>query len=154
MIYYVIILLVIGLDQLTKLLIRQNFEPGQSLPLIEDVLHLTYVQNQGAAFSILEGKPLFFIVINVIVVAVILVYIALRRRTLHPLALTALALVAGGGAGNNLIDRVRFGYVVDFIDFQIWPVFNVADIGVVVGVGLLFIYVIIIESRRAKKIDK
>ncbi|HHX13707.1 MAG TPA: signal peptidase II [Clostridiales bacterium] len=154
MIYYVIILLVIGLDQLTKLLIRQNFEPGQSLPLIEDVLHLTYVQNQGAAFSILEGKPLFFIVINAIVVAVILVYIALRRRTLHPLALTALALVAGGGAGNNLIDRVRFGYVVDFIDFQIWPVFNVADIGVVVGVGLLFIYVIIIESRRAKKIDK
>ncbi|WP_062282705.1 signal peptidase II [Neomoorella mulderi] len=127
--------LVLGIDQLSKYIIRANFQPNESLPVINSVFHLTYVNNPGAAFGLLAYKTPVFVSVTLLVAVIILV----AYRFLPPgriLLRLALALMLGGALG-NLIDRLRFGYVVDFLDFRIWPVFNLADIAIVSGVILL-----------------
>lgn len=133
--FLLLVALVLGLDQLTKYIVRVNFQPNESLPVINSVFHLTYVNNPGAAFGLFAYKTPVFVAITVLVVAVILI----AYRTLppgSPVMRLALALITGGALG-NLIDRLRFGYVVDFLDFRIWPVFNLADVAIVSGVILL-----------------
>ena len=120
-------------DQATKALLAVSMTPGQSLPLIPQVLHLTYVQNTGAAFGLLKGYQALFIVFSILVIAWL---IRELRGTPAPRLLWGGALVWGGAAG-NLIDRMRLGYVVDFIDCRVWPVFNVGDSAITVGVILL-----------------
>ena len=131
---------------MTKLLVDRRFAPGESLPLIPSVLHLTYVQNHGGAFGIFQGQQLLFIGLAIAVV----VWLA-RELTAKPstsrLIQWGCALVLGGAVG-NLLDRLRFGYVVDFIDFRIWPVFNVADTAIDVGVGLLLLHSFWTSKRR------
>ncbi|WXJ94441.1 Lipoprotein signal peptidase [Neomoorella carbonis] len=133
--FLLLVALVLGLDQLSKYIIRVNFQPNESLPVINSVFHLTYINNPGAAFGLLANKTPVFVTVTVMVVVVILA----AYRFLPPGRFTlrlALAMIAGGALG-NLIDRLRFGYVVDFLDFRIWPVFNLADIAIVGGVVLL-----------------
>ncbi|MBI2104499.1 MAG: signal peptidase II [Candidatus Omnitrophica bacterium] len=127
--------LILAVDQLTKFVVAAAFHPGESLPLVPGALHLTYVQNTGAAFGLLKGAQVLFIVLSLAVIA----WIArqfLAERPLTATALWAYALVLGGAAG-NLIDRLRFGYVVDFIDVRVWPVFNLGDSAITIGVALL-----------------
>ena len=125
------------IDQLTKSAVSTLLAPGQSVPLIPSVLHLTYVQNTGAAFGLLKGMTALFILLSLVVAVWIIVEV--RSKPALPLSrLWALALVLGGAVG-NLMDRVRHGYVVDFLDVRIWPVFNVADSAVTIGVGLLLL---------------
>ncbi|MBC7325302.1 MAG: signal peptidase II [Moorella sp. (in: Bacteria)] len=133
--FLLLVLLVLGLDQLTKYIIRTNFQPNESLPVIKSIFHLTYVNNPGAAFGLLAYKTPVFIGVTLLVAAIILV----AYRFLPPdraLLRLSLAMMLGGALG-NLIDRLRFGYVVDFLDFRIWPVFNLADMAIVGGVILL-----------------
>ncbi|WP_342774531.1 signal peptidase II [Biomaibacter acetigenes] len=128
-------LLVLAADQLSKYIIRANMEPHESLPIIKGIFHITYVQNTGAAFSILQGKTYFFTIVSLAIILAIIFFL----RKVPPekrLLRFVMALVLGGAAG-NLIDRFRFGYVVDFFDFRIWPVFNIADSAIVVGVIIL-----------------
>lgn len=130
-------LAVFVLDQGIKWLVIRYMELGQSIPLIENVFHLTYVQNPGAAFGMLPYRTAFFIVVTVLVVGGIALYyrkIPPGRRWLK----AGLTLQVGGALG-NLADRVRFGRVVDYLDFRVWPVFNLADIAIVTGVGLLIL---------------
>ena len=130
-------LLVMLLDQASKLYIIWNLNPGDSLELIPGVFHLTYVRNPGAAFGILANKTTFFIVVSAIMIVLILFgrrFFSTRRIAIH----LAFALQMGGALG-NLIDRVRFGYVIDFFDLRVWPVFNVADMAIVAGMILLLI---------------
>ena len=127
--------LTLGADQLTKHLIATAFAPAQTLPLLPPILHLTYVQNTGAAFGLFKGQQLLFVLLSVGVI------IWMARRLLRPssdgsLALASCGLILGGAAG-NLIDRVWLGYVVDFIDLRVWPVFNIADSAITIGNGLL-----------------
>lgn len=128
---------VLVLDQLTKLLIVGSFAPAQSLPLLPPVLQFTYVQNTGAAFGMFQGRPWVF----AIIAAGIIIWIAreLRHGGLTPPLAAAYGLVLGGAAG-NLIDRLRLGYVIDFIDLRVWPVFNVADSAITIGVTLLIVH--------------
>lgn len=123
-----------GADQLTKLLVVERFVPGESLPIIPSLLHLTYVQNRGAAFGLLQGQQLLFVGLAILVIG------WLGRELMKPatarLVAWAAALVLGGAAG-NLLDRIRLGYVVDFIDVRVWPVFNVGDSAITIGVCLL-----------------
>ena len=104
------------------------------MPLIPSILHLTYIQNRGAAFGLLQGHQPLFIGLAVLVIA------WLGREMVKPSTSTPVAwgaaLVLGGAAG-NLLDRVRLGYVVDFIDVRVWPVFNVGDSAITVGVAVL-----------------
>lgn len=142
--------LIFAVDQLTKALVKMHMAPNQSIPVIDNILHLTYVQNTGAAFSLLKGRVFFFVVVSFAVIAVI-VYYLIRLPKEKKLFKFTLALVLGGAFG-NLVDRLRFGYVVDFIDFRIWPVFNVADSSVVIGV-LLLLYLVMYDSEILKSLD-
>ncbi|BEU87344.1 signal peptidase II [Selenomonas sp. TAMA-11512] len=134
-------------DQLTKWLVQELFQPGMSLPLWQDIFHLTYVQNPGAAFGIFAHQQLFFILTTVVLFAVFLRFLSYIRRQGRCMIL-GVALLLGGAVG-NLVDRARYGYVVDFFDFRIWPVFNVADIAICVGVGLM-VYAILFHMKEAE----
>ncbi len=147
--YFIIIALIVFIDQLTKYQIRENLELNASIPVINDIFHITYIQNRGAAFSLLMDKTEFLIAIQMLIVTAILVYLLKRRKKDHRLLLLSISLIAAGGIG-NLIDRVINGYVVDFLDFRIWPIFNAADISVCVGCGLLISFVLLIEPKLDK----
>ncbi len=123
--------------------------PGQSLPVIEGFFHFTYVRNTGAAFGLMPGQQTLFIVTTVLVLFAIALY--WWRTRPNSLVLTlALGMVVGGAIG-NLIDRTVFGRVTDFFDFLVFPVFNIADIGIVVGAGGLFIWALFapLDERRS-----
>jgi signal peptidase II len=124
-------------DQITKRFMEHYLllQPDGSVSIIGELLRLTYVQNRGAAFGILQNQSFLFLVVGVGVIAAILVsYRYFPKMSL--LLNLALGLQLGGAVG-NLFDRVRLGYVVDFVDVAIWPVFNVADSAIVIGVAIL-----------------
>ncbi len=152
LIYYVIALVVILFDQLTKWLVVQHMEIRESIPLIENVLYLTSHRNSGAAFGILQGQMWLFFLATLIVIGVVIYYIRLYGKD-QPWFGLSLGLVLGGAIG-NFIDRVLFGAVVDFIDTYIFsynfPIFNVADSALVVGVIMLMIHVIREEKTQGK----
>ena len=126
-------------DQLTKLLITNTLGPGEGWPLLAPLLSFTYVQNTGAAFGLFKGQQFTFIFVSIGVISWILGIVCTMAGAL-PLPVTwGLGLVFGGAVG-NLIDRLRVGYVIDFIDLHVWPVFNIADAAITVGVALLILY--------------
>ena len=130
-------LAVIALDRWTKQLAVEHLLEGglRSVPVAGEYIRLTYVENRGAAFGMLQDQTTFFVLVGVVVIVVI---IASYRQIREPSWTLDLALgLQMGGAIGNLIDRVRYGYVVDFFDLTVWPVFNVADSAICVGVGLL-----------------
>jgi signal peptidase II len=135
---FVIAASVIVIDQFSKHLVVSMMQAGQSIPLINNFLHITYVRNPGAAFGMLPYQTLFFVLVTLVVAVLILYY----YRTLsddHKWLRFGLALQLGGAIG-NLIDRIMEGYVVDFIDFKIWPpVFNIADSAIVIGIAIFII---------------
>ncbi|QSQ09803.1 Lipoprotein signal peptidase [Koleobacter methoxysyntrophicus] len=145
MIVYFLIAGIIVLDQLTKILIQRNFALHESLGVIENVFHITFVPNYGAAFGILKDKTFFFILTSLIVIISFLFYLKYVPKEKKILRY-ALVLQIGGAVG-NLIDRIRLGYVIDFLDFRVWPVFNVADMAIVFGVGLLIYQILLIPER-------
>jgi signal peptidase II len=140
--------LVAAVDQLSKWAIQSNFYPGQSMPET-GFFRLTYAQNTGAAFSIFYDQVGMLTVISTLGVILLLVYnfaISHRFSFLNtPLNKIVLGLILGGTSG-NLIDRIWLGYVRDFLDFGLWPIFNVADSCVVIGV-IIFAVSILFFSR-------
>lgn len=131
--------LVVALDQLTKDLASARLLLGEPYPLLGDVVRLTLVHNTGAAFGLFPGSRVPFIVISILAVGVVL-YLFLRETYRGALSRALLGCILGGAIG-NLVDRVRLGWVVDFIDVGVgtlrWPVFNVADSAVTMGVIFL-----------------
>jgi signal peptidase II len=128
-------------DQASKILVETTMKLGQSDSVLGDFFRLTYIKNAGGAFGIFLGGGWFYFVASVLAVAMIFFY--LRRLPVDQiLPRLSLALILGGALG-NLIDRVRSGVVTDFLDFGIdrlrWPVFNLADAFITVGVGLFFL---------------
>jgi len=129
----------VAADQLSKLWIRSNLAIGESLFEV-GVFRLTYVRNTGAAFGLFQGQSLPLTIVTLVGVAALLLYVFFFYRKLpflnNRLGKLALGLVLGGTVG-NLIDRIYLGHVTDFIDFSIWPAFNIADSAIVVGVIML-----------------
>ncbi|MEW9667543.1 signal peptidase II [Ammoniphilus sp. 3BR4] len=150
MFYYILALIVFGLDQLTKWIVVKNMELGQSIPLLEGVFHFTSHRNRGAAFGILQDQRWFFIVITLVVMGGIIYYLRMLGKD-KPMVSYALALILGGAVG-NFLDRLLFGEVVDFLDFTLinFPIFNVADSAIVIGVGLM-IWDTILEMKRERR---
>ena len=152
LVFFLITAGVILLDQITKILALQHLAPVGSLPLWKDVLHLTYVENTGAAFGMLKDHRWVFLVISTVALGGMIVYMFLNK-TKHPLETTAVAFIVGGGIG-NMIDRLTRGFVVDFVDVKCIPhwnyIFNVADIFVCVGCGLFILYVLLFEAKSKK----
>jgi signal peptidase II len=141
-------IIVFILDRLTKVWIVNSMELYESIPVFQNIFHITYVRNPGGAFGILASRPGFFILANVLIIA-LLIYIY-RDLSPAPFVVTAASGMMIGGALGNLYDRIAFGTVIDFLDFRIWPVFNVADMGIVIGAGLLVIYLL----RQGWDVDK
>lgn len=143
---FVLPLAVVILDQFSKYIVVENMALGESIPIIEEVFHLTYILNPGAAFGMFAHNRLFFIAITVIVIGII---IWARREILaSPWEVKAGCGLFLGGAIGNLIDRARQGLVIDFFDFRIWPVFNIADIAICIGVGLIIWNLLKTELKR------
>ena len=127
--------LVVVLDQLTKYIVVAMMTEGQSIPVIPNIFHLTYILNPGAAFGMFAHSRTFFIGVALLVLLIVWWF---RKEILaEPLCVRAGTALFIGGAVGNLIDRSVNGMVVDFFDFRIWPIFNVADIAICVGVGLI-----------------
>ncbi|MFW6381646.1 MAG: signal peptidase II [Bacillota bacterium] len=136
---FVIITGIVLLDQIIKYIIYHSFYPGQSQPVMENVFHLTYVKNTGAAFGIMQGYNYIFIIFSLVVLAFFIYHIVTGR--IDSLLFRIASGLLLGGAMGNLLDRIIHGYVIDYLDFRFWPVFNVADVSVVVGVLLMLIFI-------------
>ena len=149
MYFLLVALLVIIFDQLTKYYVVSNFYLGESVPVLENVFHWTYILNPGAAFGMFEGSRWFFVVIAIGV----LVGIWYMKDEINEggWMMQYGAALFGGGAIGNLIDRARSGLVIDFFDFRIWPVFNVADIAICVGVAMILWKVLQMEFLTNEK---
>ena len=147
MYYFLIITAAVALDQLIKYAVVNSMALYQTIPVLEDIFHITYIHNTGAAFSMMEGMRVFLILLPLIMIACAVIYMFIKRKTGHPLMMTSVALIAGGGIG-NLIDRALLGYVVDYLDFRVFPIFNLADICVCTGCGLLILYVLFIDGKQ------
>lgn len=153
--YYFLALVVLFFDQLTKWIIVKSLFVGQSVAIIPHVLYITSMRNTGAAWNILEGQFWFFFIITAVVLVIVIYYMQKVGRK-DPLLGTALALVIGGTLG-NFADRLFRGEVVDFIHVYIvhynYPVFNLADSSLFVGVVLIIIY-LLREGKKEKKNGK
>lgn len=152
MYYFLIIIAAAVIDQIIKKAVVSTMALYETIPVIEDVFHITYIHNTGAAFSMMEGMRSLLVMLPLVMVAGALIYMFIKRKTGHPLMMTSVALIAGGGIG-NIIDRISQGYVVDYLDFRVFPIFNMADICVCVGCGLLILYVLFIDGKKNGKRD-
>lgn len=153
MIYTLIIVLIVALDRYSKLLAVEYLKGIETYPLIKDIFHLTYRENTGAAFSILSEHTKLLAALSVTMAFGLIVYVFwLKKRERFTLAHLGLLFIIGGAIGNG-IDRIVYGYVVDYFDFTLinFAVFNVADSFVNVGVALYAIDLIFFEAKRNKK---
>lgn len=146
------------LDQITKIYVHANFALGETLPVVQDIFHITYVRNIGAAFGIFRDMPetfrdIFFKSMPPIAMAIIL-YMLKGVANSDRWQVFALSMIFGGAVG-NYIDRLRFGYVIDFLDIhykEVWsyPAFNVADSAIVGGVCLLLVMMTVRDLAEKK----
>lgn len=121
-------------DQLLKRLVEEAMVLNESRPVIQDILHLTYIENSGGAFGVLAGNQLLLMAGSVVALGVV-AWMLLVQPPSRTMAAGG-GLVLGGAAG-NLLDRLSSGGVTDYLDFRVWPIFNLADVAIVVGVGFL-----------------
>lgn len=144
--FFAIAVALVAADQFSKHAIAARFYPNESRIVIPHVLYLTYVQNQHGAFGLFGSHPLGLAAFAAAIV--VLFYLWYRQEGAGAGTHIAFALILGGAVG-NIIDRVRFGYVVDFLDLRWWPVFNLADSGITIGVAVLLIRMLLHERRTA-----
>ena len=154
-IYIAVIVLSIVFDQISKYAIVANMAEGQSIPIIEDILHFTYVTNDGAAMGMMDDYRWVFMSVSTVALVGISVWLVWKHKSIPKLTGIAFSMIVGGGIG-NMIDRVALGYVVDFLDFCAFPelwmwVFNVADACVCVGAGIVALYLVLDIIKEAKK---
>ena len=129
-------LLIFLLDQFSKLYISRNLFLGQSVAVVKNILHISLVHNSGVAFGLFKNQKTFFIILSLIIIFYMLRDFVLNERHYTLSKRIGLGLILGG-AGGNLLDRLRLGYIVDFLDLRIWPVFNIADLSICTGAFLV-----------------
>ena len=145
--FYLIAVIWLVLDQVTKYYVMNHFAIGESVSVIQNVFHLTYIINRGAAFGMLANQRWFFLVVAFILMIVYAIYHKKVNR--GPISLRiGSALLISGAIGNG-IDRYVLHGVVDFFDFRIWPIFNVADIGICVGVACIIYHLLRNEHEES-----
>ncbi len=146
-------LIVVILDQLTKQLVKAHFHLTESIMIIGDFFRFTYIENPGMAFGLRIAGPLFFTVFSAIA-CIVIFYFLYRLRAEPLLPRLALALVLGGAIG-NLIDRALYGKVIDFLDFGFgmtrWPIFNIADVAV--SIGMVLLIAIVLFEKDEERVD-
>ena len=151
MIFFLLAMFVILVDQISKYYIQKTMVIGESIPVINGIFHITYIENTHTAFGLFRYQGIFFVIAAIIsLILVILIYkrvIFEKNQKMH----VALLLILGGALG-NLFDRIRVdGRVIDFLDFRIWPVFNFADMSIVCGMFLLLIYFLFLSEKKKEE---
>lgn len=146
---YLLALLILGLDQWSKARIRNTMSLGESVPIIQDIFHLTYIENTGISFGLFSGHTKIFVIVSVIVLIALLVF-SWKESQGSMLLRYGVAMIVSGAVG-NIIDRVTKSSVTDMFDCRIWPIFNVADIAVCIGFGLLILYILFDQGDRHVK---
>lgn len=149
-VYLIISAVIIGIDQFVKYWVVATIPLGATKEFMPNLLSLTYIRNTGAAWSLLEGKMWFFYIVTVIAVVAVL-YMLVKNLHGSKWFTIGLSLVLAGALG-NFIDRLRLGFVVDMFqtEFISFPIFNVADMSLVIGVACIFIYIILDERKERK----
>ncbi len=132
--------IVVAIDRLTKWIIVSNMEILESIPVIPGLFHITHIQNPGAAFGLFRDARALFLMISLVVILAVIWYSHRVERDQKLLSI-GLGLTLAGAFG-NMIDRLTRGLVVDFLDFRIWPVFNVADSAIVVGSAIVVYFLL------------
>lgn len=140
MVFWLCALAVFAVDRLTKLAVTANLGLNDSVTIIPGILHVTFVLNPGGAFGLLPRGQLFFTLVTMAVFLAVAAYYLIERPEGIGMRV-ALGLVLGGTAG-NMFDRLTVGKVIDWIDFRIWPVFNIADSALVIGLGLIAMFIL------------
>lgn len=152
--YYLIAALVIAVDFITKKIVATRMNLHDEISVIGNFFLITSHRNRGAAFGILQDQRWFFIVVTIIILAGLIWYMQAVRKTAKATLLIGLGLVFGGAIG-NFIDRVRFGEVVDFFKFNFgsytFPIFNVADSTICIGVGLILLDTLLTAKEEKKQ---
>ena len=145
---YLLIAALLLLDQIVKLAVRTYMEVGESIPVLRNIFHLTYVRNTGAAFNMFEGMSAFLTLVPLAALVVAVWYME-KHLEEHGTLLLSMILIISGGIG-NLIDRIWLGYVTDLFDFCLidFPVFNVADIAICVGCFFLVVYIFFFDKEQ------
>lgn len=144
---FIIVVPIVILDQLTKLLVINNLKLYQSVPVIQNIFYITFIANKGAAFGMFKNQVPLFVLAALIAIALIFSGIKNNRHKRAGIYDIALIFILAGAIG-NLIDRLRLGYVIDFLDFRIWPVFNIADSAITAGAVLLGYTIIFSKSKN------
>lgn len=147
--FIIISFILIIIDQVSKILVVSNIY-NESIKVIPNLLNFTYVENTGALFGIGKNKISIFIILNIIIIVLGIIYLIKNKDEFNFLSKISISMILSGGIG-NLIDRIARGYVVDFIDVNPvikWPMFNIADCYVVIGCILLFIGFILQERKE------
>jgi len=142
-------LAIVLIDQLSKFYIQAHMMPNMSIPVIQDVFHITYILNPGAAFGLFEHQTIVFVIIAILMIAAVIYFYPQIPRQ-YRLLRFGIGLMVGGAIG-NVIDRIKTGYVVDFFDFRIWPIFNVADMGIVCGVGCIIFTILYLYKEDGRQ---
>lgn len=132
--------LLVVIDQMIKYNVNNKMFVGQTYPIIENFLHITYVKNTGIAFGLFKNNNLFMIIV-ILIIILIVIYFYKKEKNKNFLLSVATTILLSGAIG-NLIDRIFYGFIIDYIDFQFWPAFNLADSLVVIGSILLALYLI------------
>lgn len=146
--------LLLFLDRITKNFILSNYPEGGGFPVIPGIFHVTHVKNTGAAFGLMKQQQFLLIAVSLAFIFVFIFFVAKKIFSAEnetegargSLAVVAWSLIVAGALG-NLYDRIFYGYVVDFLDFRVWPVFNVADSAICIGVGLIVLETILHRKR-------
>jgi len=135
----VTVFLVVLFDRVTKIFFVNILAEGESLPIIRNVLHMSLVHNTGIAFGLFKGQDFVFFVVPIIAFGLLaynIYYYKTNNEKLSRPYIVAISLILGGAIG-NLVDRIYYGHVIDFIDFRVWPVFNLADSAITIGAVII-----------------
>ncbi|MDI6799301.1 MAG: signal peptidase II [Actinomycetota bacterium] len=146
---YLVALPIFAIDQAAKFAVKRCLQEGVSVPVIDKVFHLTHIQNSGAAFGIFAGRSDVLIAISLIAISLLIFYNH-TSRLLSRFQRIAIGLLIGGALG-NLVERLASGRVTDFLDFRFWPVFNLGDAAISIGVAMLLIMILSKEPNFSPK---
>jgi len=147
--FVIIVPSIIIIDRILKNFFSSILSVGESIPVIKNMLHMTLVHNTGIAFGLFKDQGIVFIIIPIIAVVLLIfnIFHYKNSKELNRTYIVGFSMILGGAIG-NLIDRIQVGYVIDFIDFRIWPVFNVADSAITVGAVIVAIRCIMLSSEK------
>lgn len=143
------VFIIVLLDQISKIWVQNHMALRESIPIIKGIFHITYIQNPHSSFGLLKFSNMTYTIITLLVLLLMILFLRSKTTPKNKMIFISLAMILGGSLG-NMIDRFRIGSVIDFLDFRIWPIFNLADSAINVGLFLLIIHFLLHKETTEK----